>query len=499
MAIRMLVVLLVLMNGGAQQQRVKKNALTQEAIGSGKKAAAAIGAMPPAPNTHLLFKNSKDGQAQAAAVEKGAGAGGGKGGNDVGGKGGKKETPQQKKLRELEEENEEYEYQQKIKKLEKAKKSRGGGVAGEQDDDEDESVTPTELLELEVRSADKAYKYLQDDLADRESAGAPTEEAQRRVDETKEKLEERKQAVRESKDPQERLQQSSPKARRVQDAKNKLCESLKEEMAAKAETVDKLKHHQETIDELVTKIEAKKVDLDRLNKEAFTVQELVIGAESTGMDKLGERAGASILEKFDNPLLRNDSTVPSKGRMSMQLSRALPQPSKSLKQLESKSRRAWMWPKKLQPKKLREQPMRQRRRPMWLKKPARPRKWGERQLHHVHLSHGNLTQPQPYVTWSWKKLLRSPSMTEMKMNFSPQQRKGKYERPSQPQQQRQQQQVVLCVESALRCRGGEGAGYKYWLSLAPVFLAFLRLSLATCGGLVPVTVVVSMPNLCWTN
>ena len=265
----------------------------------------------PRPKKSLLFKDSKDGQAQAKH-NGGAGTGGGKGGNDVGGRGGKKETPQQKKLRELEEEKEEYECQQKIKKLEKAKKHRGGGEADEQGDDEDESATPTELLELEVRSAEKTYKYHQEDLADRKAAGAQTEEAQRRVDEAKETLEGRKQAVRESKDPQERLRQSSTKAKSVQDAKNKLCDSLKEEMAAKAETEEKLVQHQETIDELVTKIEAKKVELDRLNKESFSVQELVIGAEPTGLDKLVERAGASILEKFDNPLLRNDKTVLSK-------------------------------------------------------------------------------------------------------------------------------------------------------------------------------------------
>ena len=123
-----------------------------------------------------------------------------------------------------------------------------------------------------------------------------------------------------------------------------------------------------------------------------------------------------------------------------------------------------MEPKRLQPKKLRKQTLRHQKKLRWLRKPARPQKWEERQPHLVHLSHVHLTQPQPYVTWSWKKLLGSPSMTEMKMNFSPQQRKGKYERPNQPQ-------MVLCVESGLRWRDGEGAGKKYWLSSVPVFLA----------------------------
>ena len=83
-------------------------------------------------------------------------------------------------------------------------------------------------------------------------------------------------------------------------------------MAAKAETEEKLKQHQVDIDELVVKIEAKKADLDRLNKEAFHVQELVVGTEPTGLDKLVERAGASVLEKFDNPLFKNNLDVLNK-------------------------------------------------------------------------------------------------------------------------------------------------------------------------------------------
>ena len=54
-----MVVLLVLMNGGAQTQAARKSAPTQEDIGSGRKTAGAIGAMPPAPKTFCCSRTQK--------------------------------------------------------------------------------------------------------------------------------------------------------------------------------------------------------------------------------------------------------------------------------------------------------------------------------------------------------------------------------------------------------------------------------------------------------
>jgi hypothetical protein len=88
-------------------------------------------------------------------------------------------------------------------------------------------------------------------------------------------------------------------------------------MAAKAEAEKVVDEHQKAIDELVTKIEAKRAEIDKLNSETLPLQELLVGPSTVGLDELVTKAGKEILEKFDDPVmakisLGGDQTVGAK-------------------------------------------------------------------------------------------------------------------------------------------------------------------------------------------
>ena len=80
-------------------------------------------------------------------------------------------------------------------------------------------------------------------------------------------------------------------------------------MGRKKAAEEKVAKHQTTIDDLIEKIEAKRVEIDRLNQESFALQEQVVGAAPTGLSEFVSRTGQSMLDRLGDPLLADDDSV----------------------------------------------------------------------------------------------------------------------------------------------------------------------------------------------
>ena len=256
------------------------------------------------PNKPRLFADTKWGQEAAKH-----GGGSASGGGAASGGGG--ETASQKKIRELEKQLAEKKNQDRIRRLEAdiGSSSSGGDDAeeatGSADETKEHLDAEVEFTRQDVQDAQKRYDA-------RKKAGCGVDNALSVLEAAKAAHIKAQQAVRDSKDPQEQLRSKSTKANRELAAKNKLVERLKDEMAEKKAAEEKAAKHQETINELIEKIETKRVEIDRLNQESFALQEQVVGTAPTGISDFVARTGQSMLTRLGDPLLANDESVKAK-------------------------------------------------------------------------------------------------------------------------------------------------------------------------------------------
>ena len=252
-----------------------------------------------------LFAGSK-----WANVQDKARGGPGGGGAKSGGPNRQNEKASEKEIRELKEEAAEAKRQKEIRRL-KADRQQQQADNDENDETSDKSGSESNesMLRLEEQFALSDLQYAQKRYEARKKVGHGVNEALSVFEAAKTAYTAAQQAVRESKDPQEQLQKKTTKANRVLAAKNKLLDALKQEMVEKKEAEDKVKKHQEKIDDLIAKVEEKRAEQELLNREAFALQEQVVGAAPTGLSDLLEATGKKYIERLDDPLLANDESV----------------------------------------------------------------------------------------------------------------------------------------------------------------------------------------------